>query len=54
MHALGCALWTYENDKEGFRRVQEQGMQRDSSWDTAAANYEEIFQWASIDPPYCG
>jgi starch synthase len=51
---VGCALRTFRTDKARFERVQAQGMKRDSSWDTAASKYEEIFTWATIDPPYCG
>ena len=33
-------------------RLQQRGMARDSTWDGAAANYEEIFGWAKVDAPY--
>lgn len=29
-------------------------MRRDSSWNKAAAEYEQIFDWAKLDAPYCG
>lgn len=28
------------------------GMERDSSWDKAAVEYEQVFEWAFTDPPY--
>jgi len=27
-------------------------MERDSSWDAAAQQYEQIFAWAKYDQPY--
>lgn len=54
MHALGMALHCYNSEKEKFRRVQLTGMRRDSTWETAAANYEEVFTWAKVDMPVTG
>lgn len=28
------------------------GMSQDFTWDNAASQYEQIFEWAFIDPPY--
>ena len=28
------------------------GMEQDISWDHAALQYEHVFEWAMIDPPY--
>lgn len=28
------------------------GMERDYTWDNAAGQYEQVFEWAFIDPPY--
>ena len=28
-------------------------MAKDFSWNHAAEQYEQIFEWAKIDPPYC-
>uniref|UniRef100_A0A061R363 starch synthase n=1 Tax=Tetraselmis sp. GSL018 TaxID=582737 RepID=A0A061R363_9CHLO len=53
-HALGMALHCFWNDKERFRDVQLTAMRRDSTWETAAANYEQIFAWAKIDLPVTG
>lgn len=27
-------------------------MERDFTWESAAMQYEQVFEWASIDPPY--
>ncbi len=51
--ALSTALDTYHNHTDSFRQLQERGMARDSSWDKAAQQYEQIFEWAKIDDPYC-
>ncbi|DBB01236.1 hypothetical protein WJX77_011757 [Trebouxia sp. C0004] len=50
---LGQALDTYRNHTESFRDLQSRGMVRDSSWDKAAQEYEQIFEWAKVDAPYC-
>lgn len=28
------------------------GMEKDYTWENAAIQYEQVFEWASIDPPY--
>lgn len=30
------------------------GMEKNMSWDNAAIQYEQVFEWAFIDPPYAG
>ena len=52
--ALAYALETYRDHPKSFKALQERGMQRDSSWNKAAAEYEQIFDWAKSDPPYTG
>ncbi|KAL0317993.1 UNVERIFIED_CONTAM: Soluble starch synthase 1, chloroplastic/amyloplastic [Sesamum angustifolium] len=34
--------------------LMKRGMERDSSWDVAATQYEQVIEWAFIDPPYAG
>jgi len=29
------------------------GMTKDYTWANAATQYEQIIEWAFIDPPYC-
>ena len=53
MHAVGLALETRRTYPEEFADLQRRGMARDSSWEQAAATYEQIFDWAAMDPPYC-
>mmetsp|Transcript_20205 Transcript_20205/g.50885 ORF Transcript_20205/g.50885 Transcript_20205/m.50885 type:complete len:611 (-) Transcript_20205:114-1946(-) len=54
MHALGLALHCFHEDKQLYKEVQLTGMRRDSSWDTAATNYEQVFTWAKADLPVTG
>jgi glycogen synthase len=48
------ALHCYRDESEKFKQVQLTGMRRDSSWDTAASSYEQIFTWAKVDMPVTG
>jgi len=50
---LAYSLQTYREHPDSFRGLQERGMQRDSSWNKAAEQYEQIFKWAKNDAPYC-
>lgn len=47
-------LQTLRGHEEDFRALQRRGMAQDLSWDKAAQQYEQIFEWALIDPPYVG
>ena len=29
------------------------GMAKDFTWNNAAQQYEQIFDWAKVDAPYC-
>jgi len=49
---LQNALVTYREYKTSWEELMKRGMQRDSTWDSAAAQYEQVFEWAFIDPPY--
>jgi starch synthase len=52
MHATGLALHTLREYPADFEGIQRRGMQRDSSWNGAAEQYEQIFEWALMDQPY--
>ncbi|EPS62751.1 soluble starch synthase 1, chloroplastic/amyloplastic, partial [Genlisea aurea] len=54
IEALGMAMGTYKQYKGSWERLMKRGMGRDCSWDSAAAQYEQVFEWAFIDPPYAG
>ncbi|KAH9609215.1 hypothetical protein KSS87_000475 [Heliosperma pusillum] len=51
--SLRNALKTYREYKPSWAGLMKRGMERDSTWDSAAAKYEEIFGWTLTDPPYC-
>lgn len=53
MSTLGLALTTFREHPEDFKGIQIRGMTRDSSWDQAALQYEQVFEWALMDQPYC-
>lgn len=53
LQSLGLALLTYRNHKNDFKELQKRGMARDASWDLAAQQWEQVFEWALIDPSYC-
>ncbi|KAL9253898.1 Soluble starch synthase 1, chloroplastic/amyloplastic-like protein [Drosera capensis] len=50
--ALRTAIKTYQEYKPSWERLMKRGMERDSSWENAALQYEQVFEWAFIDPPY--
>lgn len=52
MGALWTAILTYRKDKPSWEGLMARGMLQDMSWDQAAAQYEQVFEWAMIDPPY--
>ncbi|KAL9163111.1 hypothetical protein ABFS82_06G020400 [Erythranthe guttata] len=51
---LRIAVGTYKEHKPSWEGLMKRGMERDSSWDKAATQYEQVFEWAFIDPPYAG
>ena len=51
--AVGLAVMTYRHHNNDFQALQRRGMTRDASWDLAAQQYEQVFEWALIDTPYC-
>nr|QKY15138.1 soluble starch synthase (SS) [Polytomella parva] len=52
-YGLNMALKTYDSHRADFRRLQARGIARDASWDVAAQQYEQVFHWAKVDPPFC-
>lgn len=53
-NSISVALSTYHSHPESFTALQLAGMARECSWDRAASQYEEIFEWAAVDAPFCG
>ncbi|BBN06964.1 starch synthase [Marchantia polymorpha subsp. ruderalis] len=52
MGAMWNAIGTYRHHKAEWNGIMERGMSQDFSWDRAALQYEQVFNWAFIDPPY--
>lgn len=50
--ALRNAIRTYRDYKDSWKGLMKRGMERDYSWENAAAQYEQVFEWAFVDPPY--
>ncbi|KAI5072640.1 hypothetical protein GOP47_0012746 [Adiantum capillus-veneris] len=50
--ALWTSIQTYREHKASWQGIMRRGMEQDVSWDRAALQYEQIFEWSSIDPPY--
>ncbi|TVU12437.1 hypothetical protein EJB05_46084, partial [Eragrostis curvula] len=49
---LRTAVSTYREHKSSWEGLMKRGMTKDFTWDHAAEQYEQIFQWAFIDKPY--
>ncbi|KAL2527470.1 Starch synthase 1 [Abeliophyllum distichum] len=52
--ALKLAIGTYIEHKSSWESLVKRGMERESTWDNAAIQYEQVFEWAFTDPPYAG
>lgn len=52
MACLWGSIFAFRNDREGWARMMQRGMTKDVSWDRAALQYEQVFEWAMMDPPY--
>ncbi|KAM0069267.1 putative starch synthase [Helianthus debilis subsp. tardiflorus] len=52
LEAVRVAIKTYREHKTSWEGLMRRGMERDCSWDNVALEYEQVFQWAFMDPPY--
>ena len=52
LQTLRTAISTYREHKSSWEGLMKRGMSKDFTWDHAAEQYEQIFQWAFIDRPY--
>ncbi|KAJ0964969.1 hypothetical protein J5N97_026107 [Dioscorea zingiberensis] len=52
--ALRTAIKTYREHKSSWEGLMKRGMLKDFSWERAAVQYEQIMEWAVLDPPYAG
>jgi starch synthase len=53
IEATKWAIHVYKEKKDVWRAMQIQAMTQDLSWNKKAAEWEQIFDWAKIDPPHC-
>ncbi|OIV96836.1 hypothetical protein TanjilG_08697 [Lupinus angustifolius] len=51
--ALRHAIKTYKEHKSSWNGLMKRGMTRDYTWVNAATQYEQVIEWAFMDPPYC-
>ncbi|KAG6412626.1 hypothetical protein SASPL_125309 [Salvia splendens] len=51
---LRIAVSTFIEHKISWEGLMKRGMEKNMSWDNAAVQYEQVFNWAFIDPPYAG
>ncbi|RWW03094.1 hypothetical protein GW17_00033771 [Ensete ventricosum] len=49
---LRVAIQTFREHKASWEGLMKRGMSKDFSWDSAAIQYERIFDWTFVDPPY--
>ncbi|XP_020596425.1 starch synthase 1, chloroplastic/amyloplastic-like [Phalaenopsis equestris] len=52
LNALRLAITTFRQHKASWEGLMKRGMSRDSTWENAALKYEQVFEWAFMDPPY--
>ncbi|KAL5567757.1 hypothetical protein UlMin_024332 [Ulmus minor] len=52
--AVGYAVGTFREHKSSWEGLMKRGMKKDFTWESAAKQYEQVFEWAFIDPPYIG
>ncbi|KAI3853179.1 hypothetical protein MKX03_008269 [Papaver bracteatum] len=52
LEALKTAIGTYKEHESSWKGIMKRGMAQDYTWDNAAVQYEEVFEWAFADPPY--
>ncbi|GMI96302.1 STARCH SYNTHASE 1, starch synthase 1 [Hibiscus trionum] len=52
LEALRTAIMTYRDHKSTWEALMRRGMLRDFTWETAAIQYEQVFEWTCNNPPY--
>ncbi|KAL5736915.1 hypothetical protein ACOSP7_031369 [Xanthoceras sorbifolium] len=52
--ALRTAVMTYRQHRSSWEGLMRRCMEKDYTWENAATQYEQIFEWAFLDPPYVG
>jgi starch synthase len=52
--AIQRATYIYNVDKDSWRRMQENGMSTDFSWQRSAHGYQQLYEWALAQKRYRG
>lgn len=52
--AIQRATYIYNTDREGWRRIQLNGMDTDFSWERSAQGYGQLYEWATAQKRYRG
>lgn len=53
IEATKWSIHVFKEKKDVWRAMQVQAMTQDLSWNKKAAEWEQIFDWAKVDPPHC-
>ncbi|WP_374687287.1 glycogen synthase [Promineifilum sp.] len=53
-HAIQRATYVYNTDREGWRRIQTNGMHANFSWQRSAEAYQQLYEWARAQMLYRG
>eukprot|EP00793_Prasinoderma_coloniale_P003127 PRCOL_00006594-RA len=53
LNSLFEAVEVYRHDKAAWERIMKRGMTQDLTWGRVAKDYEQVFEWALADPPFC-
>jgi starch synthase len=51
VHAVENAVQLWQGKPHVWNRLVQNGMTKDLSWNCSAEQYEQLFEWAFIDPP---
>lgn len=52
LQAIRTAIRTYKEHRASWEGLMKRGMEKDFTWENAAVQYEQVFHWAFLDPPY--
>ncbi|CAM8932174.1 unnamed protein product [Rhodiola kirilowii] len=50
--ALRIAFGTFRDYKSSWEGIMKRGMEQDYTWENAAVQYEQVFDWVFFDSPY--
>jgi starch synthase len=53
-NAIQRATYTYNTDRDSWRRIQANGMTTNFSWERSAQGYQQLYSWAIAQKGYHG